>query len=159
MVAAFAHVIDHHAVGANKTIYQRLDRHSTQTHLRVGDHHAGLDDISLADFHLQTMVDHLEVQPIFRYFARHHLVLVVACEQRQDSCGDFHVVDAAITLRQQRTSHLPCTVIHRADHVRAGLVRKPAVHVLGQEFRLLRLHKIIVFSRDTQCRCHLTMEQ
>ena len=23
----------------------------------------------------------------------------------------------------------------------------------------MRLHKIIVFSRDTQCRCHLTMEQ
>ena len=159
MMTAFAHVIDHHAVGADQTVHQRLNRHSSQTDLGVGDHHASLDDIALADFHLQTVIDHLEVQTVFRHLAGHHLVLIVSSEQRQDRCGDFHVVDAAIAFRQQRTGYLSGTIIHRADHVRTGLVRKPAVHVLGQKLRLLCLHEIIVFCRDAQCRCHLTMEQ
>ena len=139
--------------------YQWLNRHSPQTDLGVGDHHAGLHDIALADFHLQTVIDHLEVQTVLRHLAGHDLVLIVACKQRQDSCCNLHVVDTAITFRQQRTGYLSGTVIHRTDHVRAGLVRKPAVHVLGQKLRFLCLHEIIVFRRDTQCRCHLTVEQ
>ena len=159
MMAAFAHVIDHHTVGADQTVYQRLNRHSSQTDLGVGDHHASLDDIAPADFHLQTVIDHLEVQTILRHLAGHDLVLVVACKQRQDSCGNLHIVDTAIAFRQQRTGYLSGTVIHRADHVRAELVRKPAVHILCQQFRLFFLHEIIIFCRDAQCRCHLTMEQ
>ena len=159
MVAAFTHVIDHHAVGADQAVYQRLNGHSSQTDLGVGDHHTSLDDITLADFHLQTVVDHLKVQTVLRHLTGHDLVLVVTCKQRQDSCSNLHVVDTAVAFRQQCTGYLSGTIIHRADHVRAGLVRKPAVHILGQKFRLLRLHEIIVFSRDTQCRCHLTMEQ
>ena len=151
MVASFAHVIHHHTVGADQTVYQRLNRHSSQTDLGVGDHHASLDDVALADFHLQTVIDHLEVQTVLRHLTGHDLVLVVACKQRQDSCGNLHVVDTAIAFRQQRTGYLSGTVIHRADHVRAGLVRKPAVHILCQQFRLFFLHEIIVFGRDTQC--------
>ena len=159
MVAAFAHVIHHHTVRANEAVYQRLNGHSTKTNFGIRDHHASLHDISLTDFHLQTVIDHLEVQTVFRHLTGHNLVLITACKQRQDSCCDLHVVDAAIAFRQQRTGYLSGAVIHRADHVGAGLVRKPAVHVLCQQLRLLCLHEIVVLGRDTQCRCHLTMEQ
>ena len=159
MMAAFAHVIHHHTVGADQSVHQRLNGHSSQTDLGVGDHHASLHDISLTDFHLQTVVDHLEVQTVLRHLAGHDLVLIVSGEQRQDRCGDFHVVDTSIPLGQQRTGHLSAAIVHRANHIGARLVRKPAVHVLGQKLRLLYLHEIIIFRRDTQCRCHLTMEQ
>ena len=112
MVAAFAHVVHYHTVGADQTVYQRLNGYSPQTNLGVGDHHTGLYDIALADFHLQTVIDHLEVQTVFRHLAGHHLVLIVSGEQRQDRCGDFHVVNSVVPFRQQRTGHLSGTVIH-----------------------------------------------
>ena len=133
--------------------------HSPQANLRVRDHHTGLHDVVLTDFHLQAVVDHFEVQSVFRHLAGHDLILVVACEQRQHRCGDFHVVDTAVSLRQQRTGDLPGAVVHRAHHIGACPVRKPCVHVLRQQFRLLALHQVVVLGRDAQRRCHLTVEQ
>lgn len=104
MVAAFAHVIDHHSIGADQTINQRLDGHSSKTDLGIGDHHASLHDIALADLHLQTMVDNLEVQAVFRDLTGHHLVLVISCKQRQHRRGDLHVVDAAVAVYEVKKS-------------------------------------------------------
>ena len=64
-----------YTVGADQTVYQRLNRHSSQTDLGVGDHHASLDDIAPADFHLQTVIDRLEVQTVLRHLAGHDLVI------------------------------------------------------------------------------------
>ena len=81
MMTAFAHVIDHHAVGADQTVYQRLNRHSSQTDLGVGDHHTSLDDITLADFHLQTV--------IFPLFAVIIVLVLAVCS--------FHIIPTGYT--------------------------------------------------------------
>ena len=59
MVFSFAHIVNHHAVGADQAVYQRLDGHGTKTHLGVGDHYPGLDNVPGHHSHLHPAVHDL----------------------------------------------------------------------------------------------------
>ena len=131
MVFAFAHVVDNHAIGADQAVYQRQDGHGTKAHLRVGDHHAGLDNVTGYHSHFQPAVYYLQVQPILCHFRGNYFILVGTGKQRKYRRGDLHIVDAPVPVGKQRPCHAAGAVVHGPDHVAVLPVAKPCVDVLG----------------------------
>ena len=158
MGTAFAHTVDHHAVGAGKCIDKRLNRHSTESNLRIGDDDTCLHTVTDTR-HFQTVIDDLQIQLILCDLAAHDLHAFLSGENRENSRGNFKVIDTAVTVRQQGSRNLSAAVIKGTHHVAAALVTEPCIHIVCQKIGLLFLHHIVVFRRNAKRRCHLTMKK
>ena len=97
MGTAFAHAVDHHAVGAGKRIDKRLDRYRTETDLRIGNDNTRLHSVTDTR-HFKAVIDDLQIQLVFGDLAAHDLHAVLSGEQRQHRRCDLQIVDTSVSI-------------------------------------------------------------
>ena len=154
MVLALSHITDNHAIGARKAVNKRLNGDCTKANFRVGYHDTGLDHITLGNFHFQSLIHNLYIHSVLSHFAALNGILATG-EKGKDSTCNFKVISAAVTLRQKGSG----CISQGTDHIIVGSFPKPGVYIVRKKTRLLGLHQIIVFCRNSQCGSKLAMEK
>ena len=153
MVFSRSGIVNHHTIGANQPVYERLNRHTAHADLGIGNKDARLHNIAGNDLRRQPRIYRLEIHLAFSNLTAFNPHIRHFGKNRKHSFCNFGIIDSSIPFGEER----PRVAVQRAHHSLLRGHREPAVHVLCQQFGILCAHLIIIFSRDAKRRTDLTM--
>lgn len=95
--------------------------------LAVGDHNAGLYNITGNHLCLQARIDDFQIHPVVSDLAAFKARALHFPDDGKNNAGDVQIVDAAIAVAEERS----CFAVHRAQQLLLRLFLEPAVDVVA----------------------------
>ena len=153
MVFSRSGIVNHHTIGANQPVYERLNRHTAHADLGIGNEDARLHNITGDDLRRQPRIYCLEIHLAFSNLTAFNPHIRHFGKNRKHSFCNFGIIDSPIPFGKKR----PRVAVQRTHHSLLRGHREPAVHILRQQFGILRSHLIVILSRNAKRRTDLTM--
>ena len=127
MRPAGAGFIYDHAVGAYQPVNEWLNVDGTKSCLAVGDHNAGLHNITGNYLCLQARIDNFQIHPVVGDLAAFKARALHFANDGKNNAGDVQIVDAAIAIAEERSG----LAVHCAQQLLLRLLLEPAVDVVA----------------------------
>ena len=146
MRPAGAGFIYDHAVGAYQPVNEWLNVDGTKSCLAVGDHNAGLHNITGNYLCLQAWIDNFQIHPVVSDLAAFKACALHFANDGKNNAGDVQIVDAAIAVAEKRSG----LAVHRAQQLLFRLLLEPAVDVVAQKRGIALEHPVIILAGNVQ---------